>query len=149
MRVKAGIAKTVVLFAASFVPHVTCGMRAGELPPAARPRPRPAAQTETDGNERGVVRAKEFIGTRPGGSDTHPGRYRSRQRLPRGGSYANLGVTIGRGRVATETEIKDYKVAKVMSSDGVEHVLERISDEASVTDGTLMQMTIEYLARQT
>lgn len=147
MRVKSGIAKTVVLFAASFVPHVTCGTRAGELLPAAQPRP--ATQTEADEGERGVVRAKEFIGTRPGVSDTHSGRYRSRQPLPRGRSYINLGVTIGRGRVATEAEIKDYKVAKVRSSNGVEHVLERISDDASLTDGTLMQMTIEYLARQT
>lgn len=146
MRAKAEIAKTIFLFAVCFAPHAICGARAGELPPAAQSRP--ATQTETDEDERGVVKAKEFIGTRPGGSNTYPGRYRSRQRLPRSRSYANLGVTIGRGRIATEAEVKDYKAAKVRSSDGVEHVLERIPDDAGVTDGTLMQMIIEYLARQ-
>jgi hypothetical protein len=48
--------------------------------------------------------------------------------------------------VATEAEIKDHKVAKVRSADGVEHVLERTAGDAGVTDGARVQMIIEYLA---
>jgi hypothetical protein len=144
MKVKARVAKALCLFMISFAVHSPCGARVCE--PFQTVQPRHTPQTETDEDERGVIRAKEFIGSRPGGSNPHPGRYRSRQRLPRGRSFANVGVTIGRGRPATEAEITDHKVAKVRSSDGVEHVLERISDDTTVTDGTRMQIIIEYLA---
>lgn len=112
--------------------------------------PRPAlsrslAQTGAD-VERGTVKAKEFIVSRPGGTRPHPGRYRSRQDIPPGHSYVALGVTIGRGRRATEAELKDHQIAKVRMRSGEDYVLERISDTTTVTDGTLMQMIIEYLA---
>lgn len=92
------------------------------------------------------VKAEEFIITRPGASSPHPGRYRSRQKIPTGQAYVALGVTIGRGRRATEAELKDRQIAKVRAQSGEDYVLERISDTTAVTDGTLMQMIIEYLA---
>lgn len=103
-------------------------------------------QTGVDGERGPVVKAKEFIVSRPGGSRPHPGRYRSRQEVPPGHSYAALGVTIGRGRRATDTELRNSQIAKVRVSSGDEYVLERISDTTTVTDGTLIQMIIEYLA---
>jgi len=102
-------------------------------------------QTEAD-NERGTVKAKEFISSRLGGTHPHPGRYRSRQRIPQERAFVALGVTIGRGRRATEVERKDTNAAKVYVRSGEEYVLERISDGAAITDGTLMQVMIEYLA---
>jgi hypothetical protein len=106
---------------------------------------RPAVQTGGD-DERGTLKAKEFISSRPAGTHPHPGRYRSGQGVPKGRAYVALGVTIGRGRRATEAELKDHDVAKVRVGSGEEYVLERISDETAVTDGTLMQVIIEYLA---
>lgn len=105
------------------------------------------SQTQTGaGEERGTLKAKEFIKSRPGGTRPHPGRYRSRQDVPPGHAYVALGVTIGRGRRATEAELKDHQIAKVRVRSGEDYVLERISDTTTITDGTLMQMVIEYLA---
>jgi hypothetical protein len=106
---------------------------------------RSKVQTGVD-NERGTVKAKEFISSRVGGTHPHPGRYSSRQGVPRGRAFVALGVTIGRGRRATEVERKDTNAAKVSVSSGEEYVLERISDSTAITDGTLMQIMIEYLA---
>ena len=61
-------------------------------------------QTEAD-NDRGTVKAKEFISSRVGGTQSHPGRYRSRQIAPQDQSLVGLGVTIGRGRRATERRV--------------------------------------------
>jgi hypothetical protein len=144
MIVKAITATALCLFTVSLTQHPPCLAQVRE--PSRVAQSRVATQTETDEDERGVIRAKEFIRSRPGASNPHRGRYLSRQRLPAGRSYANLGVTIGRGRAATEAEIQDHKIAKVRSADGVEYVLERISDDVSVTDGMRMQMIIEYLA---
>lgn len=102
-------------------------------------------QTEAD-NERGTVKAKEFISSRVGGTQTHPGRYQSRQAVPQGRAFVALGVTIGRARRATEIEHRDTNAAKVYVRGGEEHVLERISDSTAITDGTLIQIMIEYLA---
>lgn len=113
----------------------------GSMPPQARP----TAQTATD-DERGTVKAKEYVASRPGGTHPHPGRYRSRQGVPQGRAFAAIGVTIGRGRRATDAELKDHNIAKVRVTNGDEHVLERISDSTAVADGTLMQMIIEFLA---
>ncbi|MCA1568562.1 MAG: DUF4384 domain-containing protein [Acidobacteria bacterium] len=101
---------------------------------------RPMAQTGA------TLKAEEFIKSRPGGTRPHPGRYRARQDFPQGRAYVALGVTIGRGRRATEAELRDRRVAKVRLGSGDDYVLERISDTTAVTDGTLIQMIIEYLA---
>src|SRR4051812_34889404 len=82
---------------------------------------RPAVQTGGD-DERGTLKAKEFISSRPAGTHPHPGRYRSRQGVPQGRAYVALGVTIGRGRRATEAELKDHDVAKVRVGSGEEYV---------------------------
>src|SRR5215210_365644 len=67
---------------------------------------------------------------------------------PKGKTYITLGVTLWRIRPATEAESKDPKVStERMIWDGQEHevVATRISDENSITEKDLIQMTIEYL----
>ena len=113
--------------------------------PALRALAQSTEQTEAE-IERGVVKAKAFVSSRLGGTDPHPGSYRSRQGVPRGRAFVALGVTIGRGRRPTEAESKNINAAKVYVRSSEEHVLERISDNTVITDGTLMQIMIEYLA---
>lgn len=67
---------------------------------------------------------------------------------PKGKTYMTLGVTLWRIRPATEAESKDPKVStEKMNWDGQEHevVATRISDESSITEKDLIQMTVEYL----
>lgn len=105
----------------------------------------PASQSKADTNERGIIKAEEFTGSRPGGN-SYLGGYRSRRRIPQGRTYTTVGVTISRARPATDAERKDHSVAKMIPPDTTEHVLERITDDAPVTNGTQIQMIIEYLA---
>jgi hypothetical protein len=72
--------------------------------------------------------------------------------------YVSVGVTIGRGRPATEDEIQDDEIAKALGEclkwEGEKcarrevMVVERISDNTPVADGTKIQMMLEYLAYQ-
>lgn len=143
MRAKVGFIGTQCVLLA--LPLLYChGVSPANTPPRGASA-RAGAQAGA-GNERGTVKAKEFIATRPGGTRPHGGRYRSRQGVPQGRAYVALGITIGRGRRATEAELKDHAVAKVRARGEAEYVLERISDETAVNDGTLMQMIIEYLS---
>lgn len=60
--------------------------------------------------------------------------------------YMTIGVTVGRGRAATEAESLDVDVAKVRLQDGRALVFERAQDEQPVAHGSLIQMAVEYLA---
>ena len=111
-----------------------------------------SAQRGSQENERGTVKSEEFTNSRPAGSNQNRRRYRYRQNAKttvnkpsRSQTYATIGITIGRGRAATEAERKDYSIAKVRR-DGRELVFERISDNRPVQHGTMIQMMIEYLA---
>lgn len=75
--------------------------------------------------------------------------------LLRGRSLATIGVTIARGRVATEAEILDRTIATVQGCvkwtddkcvDRKSMVLPRILDDTPVSDGDQIQMTIEFLS---
>lgn len=78
------------------------------------------------------------------------------QALPSGGrSLATIGVTIVRGRVATEAEILDRTIATVQGCvkwtddkcvERKSMVLARILDDTPVFDGDQIQMTIEFLS---
>ncbi|MDT4967580.1 MAG: hypothetical protein QOJ64_2317 [Acidobacteriota bacterium] len=122
-----------------------------------------ATQTEQTGGQRGDVYSSEFTSTRPTGKSTNPRRYRylirthprPTSRSPKGTVYASIGVTIGRARAATDAEVKDTSIAKVsVCAERQENrcvrwqemAVERISDSTPITNGTLIQMMIEYLA---
>jgi hypothetical protein len=67
---------------------------------------------------------------------------------PKGKTYMTLGVTLWRIRLATEAESKDSKApTEKMTWDGQEHevIATRISNENSITEKDLIQMTVEYL----
>jgi hypothetical protein len=71
-----------------------------------------------------------------------------RGKPPKGTAYMTLGVTLWRVRPATEAESKDPKIhTERMEWDGQEHdvVVTRISDESSIMDKDLIQMSVEYL----
>ncbi|MFL6284051.1 MAG: hypothetical protein ACJ74Q_12995 [Pyrinomonadaceae bacterium] len=144
MNSKPTIVGTWLLFVAALALHSHV-VTLSRTPP--RPAP-PQTAVSGGGDERGVVKAKEFIDSRPGEGSPHAGRYRSRRQIPPGRSYAAVGVTIGRGRPATGAEAGDRSAAKVRLRDGSEYVLERIPDNTAVTDGTLLQMIVEYLAHR-
>jgi hypothetical protein len=140
---------TFLFFAASFGSIFLCSAQ-----PQIKPtdQTQSAAQTGSQENERGTIKSEEFTNSRPAGSNQNRGRYRYRQhpkttvgKPSRGQTYATIGVTIARGRAATEAESKNDSIAKVRS-DGRELVFERISDSSPVQHGTLIQMMIEYLA---
>ena len=116
-------------------------------------------QDQNDLNdERSTAKSEEFIRTRPKGSKASQagGRYRvTSSKAPNHGrpgvgkhyqTNFTIGVTIGRARGATDAELNDSNIAKIHSKAGADFVLERISGDATVTDGTLTQMMIEYLA---
>jgi hypothetical protein len=123
-------------------------------------------QTGQQEDQRGdVVSGDFFTDTRPSSKNPRPtkSRYRDRrpaatQRVPPTGKvFVRLGVTLGRGRATTEAEIKDNSIAKVSicaerRGDSCiswrEMAIERISDDTPISDGTPIQMMIEYLASQ-
>lgn len=166
MDTTAGIVRAVYFLAVVYLVHLSGDVQAIAVQTAAA---QSTTQTGRNGDERGTAKSEEFINTRPGGNHPHPNRYHYRlasgaktragtgkhksgshapqvTALEQGQTYATIGVTIGRGRRATEAESKDHNIAKVHSKDGSEFVLERITDNTTVTHGTPMQMMIEYLA---
>jgi hypothetical protein len=67
---------------------------------------------------------------------------------PKDKAYITIGVTLWRVRLATEAESKDPKVSKErMTWDQQERevVVVRMSDESTITDQDLIQLSIEYL----
>lgn len=131
--------------------------------------PTPAAQAGHDEAQRGDIYSSEFTSTRPAGKSqgatNHLYRIRKQAKVsPRalkkdrmadtrrvaspmkGKVYTTVGVTIGRGRPATVDEIGDAGIAKVQLEGGRYLVFERSVDDQPVTHGSLIQMTIEYLA---
>jgi hypothetical protein len=122
------------------------------------------AQVKRD--ERGDLYYPELTDTRPNGKNPkiRKGGNRvkrsasNRMVTPKGKLYLQLGVTIGRGRPATEAEIKDSGIAKVRGAclewqeqqcaRRQDMVVERISNSTPIVDGTTVQMMIEYLASQ-
>jgi hypothetical protein len=148
----------------------------GGVPPLVAQTPlvtQPGGRAEQSDGQRGDVFSSDFFTeTRPAGAtqrptgavyrDRHPPSARrpgpatsTRREPPRGKVLVRLGVTLGRGRPATDVDIKDDNVEKVticaerrgddcMSSRQM--VVERISDKTPISDGTPIQMMIEYLA---
>lgn len=124
----------------------------------------PAAQAERDAAQRGDIYSSDF-NTRPVGKGqgvtNHLYQIRKPARSLKGGRaasarqparpsksslYTTIGVTIGRGRPATGDEIADEKIAKVQLAGDRQLVFERGTADQPVTHGSLIQMTIEYLA---
>lgn len=139
-----------------------------EHPPLAQ-TPAPAAQAESDAAQRGDLYSSDFTSTRPGaksqggrehlyqirkqtGADSRPSKggretvVRRPAQLAKGKVYTTIGVTIGRGRAATGDEATDAKIAKVQLEGGRQMVFERSAEEQPVAHGSLIQMSIEYLA---
>lgn len=74
---------------------------------------------------------------------------------PKGKSFVTVGVTVARGRLATDDETRNKDVAKVKGcvqwedkkcASRKEMVLERVSDDSPVADKDQIQMTIEFLS---
>jgi len=166
MDTTAGIVRALYFLAVVYLVHLSGDVQAVAVQTSAA---RFTTQTERNGDERGTAKSEEFINTRPGGNYPRPNSYhyrltsgvktmaRTRKHksgfhapqvtaLEQGRTYATIGITIGRGRRASEAEIHDHNIAKVLSKDGTVFVLERITDNTTVTHGTLMQVMIEYLA---
>jgi hypothetical protein len=164
MRPTSGSVKIFSVAATALLLHCLVG---GNL--ALAQTPTPAAQAGHDEAQRGDIYSSDFMSTRPAGKSpsaanhlyrirkqakTSPrsskgGRVTATQRpaaLPKGKVYAAVGVTIGRGRPATGDEIADASVAKVQLEGGRQLVFERNAEDQAVTHGSLIQMTIEYLA---
>jgi hypothetical protein len=128
--------------------------------------PQSGERTGQSAGQRGdTVSSDFFVDTRPSGNSSTPSKPSSRARPsartqlapPKGKVFVKVGVTIGRGRPATEAEIKDHSLAKVSICAGREGpenrcirwqdmVVERVSDDTPITDRTPVQMMIEYLA---
>lgn len=128
--------------------------------------PGPPAEPERIEGQRGdLFSGDAFVDTRPVGKSSTSAKsdYRIRPlggkqtALSRGKVFIKLGVTIGRGRPATDAEIKDTQTAKIQScaernttenkcNRWQDMVVERISDEMPIVDKTPVQMIIEYLA---
>lgn len=125
--------------------------------------PTPPAEQEVQRGD--LFSGDAFVDTRPVGqssnsakADYHIRRYGGKQTaLAKGRVFIKLGVTIGRGRPATDAEIQHKQTAKVQSCaerDRAENkclrwqdmVIERIDNETPIVDNTPMQMMIEYLA---
>jgi hypothetical protein len=122
-------------------------------------------QAEQSGQRGDSVSSEFLINTRPSGNGSNPSkaRYpirrsaRKQPAPPKGKVFVKVGVTIGRGRPATDAEIKNNSVAKVSTCAEREQregkcirsqdmVIERIPDDTLISDGTPIQMMIEYLA---
>lgn len=171
MKTRTVIVTVLSLFAATFIFHYRC------IAQTVAPSPT-QSETQTELDERGTVKSEEFVKPRPGGKNpkvkSYLYRYRTNRKpslpstmskkgatanqpqLAKGKVYVSVGITIGRGRPATEAEIKDGSVAKAqgkcLERRGEEcvrreqMVVERISDDIPITHGTPVQMMIEYLA---
>jgi hypothetical protein len=133
---------------------------------AQKPSPGPLAEQERNEEQRGDLYSGDaFVDTRPAGksstsskSDYHVRRHGGKQTsVAKGRVFIKLGITIGRGRPATDVEIEHTQTAKVQTCaerDKTENkcikwqdmVVERISDKTSIVDKTPVQMMIEYLA---
>lgn len=125
-----------------------------------------AQQPQRTAEERGAtgngftLDASTVVNNRRLGKSTQKRRYRTNgtfpNKIPSGGkTFVTVGVTIARGKLATDTEISDSNFAKVKGcvqwEDGKcvsrkEMVLARMSDDGTVSDKEQIQMTIEYLA---
>ncbi len=103
------------------------------------------------------VEANSVIRNRRPGKSAQTRLYRTSREFPDGGrnTFVTVGVTVGRGKLATDTEINDSNVAKVKGCvqwedkkcvSRKEMVLARISDDSAVSDKEQIQMTVEYLA---
>ena len=141
---------TIFLFFAASFGWIFLGRAQPKIKPTDQTQS--TAQTGSQENERGTVKSEEFTSSRPAGLNQNRNRYRYRHdarttlgRL-RDKTYTTIGVTIARGRRATEAESKDYSIAKVRLRDGRELVFERISDNNPVQHETLIQLMVEYLA---
>lgn len=130
-----------------------------------RPPGQPTEQEQNEGQRGDLFSGDAFVDTRPGGKssssakdDYHLRRpSEKRTAVPKGKVFIKLGVTIGRGRPATDDEIKNDQIAKIPTCaerDGTgskcnrwqDMVVERISDKTPIVDKTPVQMMIEYLA---
>jgi hypothetical protein len=123
-------------------------------------RPTVAQEDQRDIESTEVLKSR-----RSGKNPNRTYRYRVRQRAtastpkpatqqfpigppPKGKAYATIGVTLWRGRPATPAASNDDKIAKVKVRKQ-QMVFERISDESPVTNGDLVQISIEYLSGET
>lgn len=132
----------------------------------------PAAQPAQEGEQTRDVYSTDFTDARPPGKGKaaaarprykprNPGRSSpaaapkgsagtaaptSRRPPTKGKVYASVGVTVGSGRPATGAESHDASIAKVRLGDGRELVFERLAADRPVAHGSLIQMSIEYLA---
>lgn len=125
----------------------------------------PAEQERNEGQRGDLFSGDAFVDTRPGGKSSTSSKadYRvrpsgaKRTALPKDRVFIKLGVTLGRGRPASDAEIKDNQTAKVpgcAERDATgnkcirwqDMVVERISDVTPIVDKTPVQMMIEYLA---
>jgi hypothetical protein len=157
--------KLTLMLNVSVIALLLSGFSSGQPLIAQTPSPpRSGDQSGQRDDQRGdIVSADFFTDARPGRRNSRPTKslYRERRPLgtqrvpPKGKVFVRLGVTTGRGRVATDEEIKDNGIAKVsMCAERRENkcihwqelVVERISDDTPITDGTPIQMIIEYLA---
>lgn len=112
------------------------------------------------GNGFNTLDASNVVSNRRPGKSPQKRRYRTGRAFPngnapRGKTFVTVGVTIARGRLATDTEINKSEVAKVKGCvqwedrkciSRKEMVLARLSDDSTVSDKEQIQMTIEYLA---
>jgi hypothetical protein len=132
-----------------------------------KPSPQSDDQAQQRTGQRGESGSSEwFVNTRPSSNSSNPAKARNpvRRRArtypvpPKGQVFVKVGVTIGRGRPATDEEIKNNSIAKAQGKclEKSEEkcvrqeamVIERISDSTTVTNETPIQMMIEYLASQ-
>ena len=160
MRIRTVVVSAISLFATTFMFQDRC---------VAQTISPPVTQSEQETDERGTVKSVEFVNSRRNARNPNTKSHFYRRRTNTGKSpnakssppangkiYVSIGITIGRGRPATEAEIKQDSTAKVQGSclerRGVEclrrqqMVVERISDSTPITHGTPVQMMIEYLA---
>ena len=167
MRTKLGHVETLS-FVATFLLLLCAGggRRASAQSQNPVPGPQPAAQSSQDETQRGDIYSSEFTNTRPAGKvkGTAGHTYKVKRPAPpptakkgaaaagrrappaRDKVYMTVGVTIGRGRPATEAESLDTDVAKVRLQGSRELVFERAQEGEPVLHGSLIQMAVEYLA---
>jgi hypothetical protein len=121
---------------------------------------RTADERGATGNGFDTLDAATVVGNRRPGKSAQKRRYQTSRAFPhrippRGKTFMTVGVTIARGRLATDAEINTSDVAKVRGcvqweerkcANRKEMVLERMSDNSAVSDKDQIQMTIEYLA---
>ena len=127
---------------------------------AQQPQATPGSRGGTGDAFNNKIEASSAVRNRRPGKSAQNRSYRTSRAfpagtLPKGKTFLTVGVTIGRGRLATDAEISNSDVAKVKGCvqwedkkciDRKAMVLARISDDNSVSDKDQIQMTIEYLA---